>query len=105
MSWSFWVGDHWRPTGAYYNKDWTLRPHGRKYVDLIFDEWWTNESGETDDDGRYTTCGFKGSYEITADKGALSGETTVKIDDETKTVTVELTSPGKDCSDSTENGD
>jgi len=95
MSWGFWAGDHWRPTGAYYDEDWALRPHGEQYMDLVFDEWWTDERGEADSDGRYATRGFKGSYEITAEKGALAGETTVDVDDETETVTVELTPPGK----------
>lgn len=104
MSWGFWAGDHWRPTGAYYNEDWTLRPHGKKYRDLVFDAWWTDESGETDDTGRYTTRGFKGRYKLTAEKGALSGETTVTLDEETKTVVVELTPPGNNGSNSSSNG-
>ncbi|RRJ31436.1 endo-1,4-beta-xylanase [Halocatena pleomorpha] len=95
MSWGFWAGDHWRPTGAYYNEDWTLRPHGEKYMDLVFDEWWTDENGKTDDNGRYTTRGFKGSYKVTAKKGSLSGEDTVTFDDTTETVRVELVPPGR----------
>lgn len=95
LSWGFWAGDHWRPTGAYYSEDWTLRPHGEQFQELVFDEWWTDESGETDGDGRYTTRGFKGEYQITAEKGGLSGATTVTVDDETETVTVDLTPPGK----------
>ncbi|MFC4551153.1 MULTISPECIES: endo-1,4-beta-xylanase [Halorussus] len=96
VSWGFWADDHWRPTGAYYDSDWTLRPHGETYRDLVFDEWWTDETGETDDNGVYATRGFKGDYRIAAEKGALSGETTVTIDDETDTVTVELAPAGRD---------
>lgn len=95
LSWGFWEDDHWRPSGAYYDSDWTLRENGEQYLDLVFEQWWTDESGETADDGVYATRGFKGDYEITAEKGALSGEATVTIDDDTDTVTVELTPPGK----------
>lgn len=94
LSWGFWADDHWRPTGAYYDSDWSLRTHGEQFLELVFEEWWTDETGETDD-GVYATRGFKGSYTVTAEKGALSGETTVTVDDETESVTVELTPPGK----------
>ena len=103
VSWGFWAKDHWRPTGAYYDDDWTLRPHGEMYRELVFDRWWTHETGETDGDGTYGLRGFKGIYEVTAEKGALSGETTVTLDDDTGTVTVELCPPPKDCS--TEGGE
>lgn len=93
ISWGFWAEDHWRPTGAYYDSDWTLRPHGEKFQELVFEEWWTEEMGETGKDGVYTTNGFKGRYEVTAEKGALSGETTVTFDDENGSVTVELSPP------------
>ena len=95
VSWGFWEEDHWRPTGAYFDSDWTLRENGEQFLDLVFGEWWTEESGETDGDRTYATRGFKGDYRITAEKGALSGETTVTVDDETDTVTVELSPPGR----------
>ncbi|MUV59348.1 endo-1,4-beta-xylanase [Halobacterium sp. CBA1126] len=96
VSWGFWEEDHWRPSGAYYDSDWTLRENGEQFLDLVFDEWWTEETGETGDDGVYATRGFKGDYRVTAEKGALSGETTVTVDDDADTVTVELTPPGRD---------
>jgi len=70
MSWCFWDED-----GApkrYYSADWTLRQHGEEYQRLVFDEWWTDESGTTDAEGAYATTGFKGEYEITA---SVDGET------------------------------
>ena len=96
LSWGFWEDDHWRPSGAYYDSDWTLREHGKQYQELVFEEWWTDETGTTDKEGTYDTRGFKGSYTISAEKGALSGETTVTLDDETDSVTVELTPSKKD---------
>lgn len=95
VSWSFWEDDHWRPTGAYYDSDWRLRPHGEKFRELVFEEWWSDDTGETNEDGVYITRGFKGSYRVTAKKGALSGETTVTFDDENGSVTVELAPPSE----------
>ncbi len=96
ISWGFWAGDHWRPTGAYFDEDWTLRENGEVYMDLVFDEWWTEERGWTDEDGVFSTRGFEGEYRVSARKGALYGETTATFDDDAGTVTVELTPPGKD---------
>ncbi|CCQ32987.1 alkaline phosphatase D protein [Halorhabdus tiamatea SARL4B] len=90
MSWGFWAGDHWRPTGAYYDEDWTLRPNGQQFMDLVFDEWWTEESSSTDADGVYATTGFKGTYQITASDGEASTERQVQISDDTDAVTVTL---------------
>ncbi|SFR91490.1 Endo-1,4-beta-xylanase, GH35 family [Halomicrobium zhouii] len=90
MSWGFWAEDHWRPTGAYYDSDWTIRPHGQQFVDLVFDEWWTEERGETGDDGVYTTRGFKGEYEVVASDGTRTGSATATVD-ESGTVTVQIT--------------
>ncbi|MFB6202623.1 MAG: endo-1,4-beta-xylanase [Halorhabdus sp.] len=94
MSWGFWADDHWRPTGAYYNSDWSLRPNGETYMDLVYEEWWTDESGRTDSEGVYATRGFKGDYEITARSGKLSGQATVSLTDGGSSVTIEL-SPGQ----------
>jgi len=94
MSWGFWAGDHWRPTGAYYDEDWTLRPHGEQFMDLVFEEWWTEESGSTDADGVYATSGFKGTYRITAAHGAQTAEREISIDDDTGTVTVSIGETG-----------
>jgi GH35 family endo-1,4-beta-xylanase len=93
ISWGFWAEDHWRPTGAYYDSDWSLRAHGEKFRELVFEEWWTEETGETNNDGVYATSVFKGTHRVTAEKGSLSGETTVTFDDENGSVTVELSPP------------
>ncbi len=65
MMWGFWEGAHWRPRAALWNKDWTLRPNGRVWLDLVTKEWWTNTNGVTAADGKFSTRGFCGDYEIT----------------------------------------
>lgn len=92
LSWGFWEDDHWRPTGAYFNSDWSLRPNGEVYQDLVYDEWWTEESGQADGSGTYTTRGFKGEYLVAARDGDQIGVAAATFDDENGTVTVELES-------------
>jgi len=63
--WGFWEGQHWRPSAAIYDKDWNLRPHGKAYRDLVFNQWWTDEKGTTGSDGTLTVRGFFGDYDVT----------------------------------------
>ena len=65
ISWNFWEGRHWRPNAAYYNMDWSLRPNGEAYMDLVFNEWWTQERKNSDSRGEVKLRGFKGQYAIT----------------------------------------
>lgn len=64
MMWGFWEGAHWRPRAALWNKDWSIRPHGQVWLDLVTKEWWTNADGQTDKRGRFATRGFCGDYEV-----------------------------------------
>ncbi len=52
-----------------YDSDMNLTPTGEQLRYLIFDKWWTNEIGKTDENGKLTKRGFFGDYElvVTAD--------------------------------------
>ncbi|MDX1285037.1 MAG: endo-1,4-beta-xylanase, partial [Draconibacterium sp.] len=70
LSWGFWEGRHWRPDAAMYNLDWSIRPQGEMYKNLVFDEWWTKEQLQVSDsngDATFESC-FLGTYEITVQK-------------------------------------
>jgi GH35 family endo-1,4-beta-xylanase len=69
MMWGFWEGAHWRPRAALWSRDWTLRPNGRAWLDLVTKEWWTNTNGVTAADGTLATRGFCGDYEISVQAG------------------------------------
>jgi endo-1,4-beta-xylanase len=64
VSWGFWEGQIWLPQTALLRKDWTLKPSGRAYMDLVLHQWWTRAKGTSDADGRYTVRGFLGDYQI-----------------------------------------
>ncbi len=73
--WGFWAGRHWLPDAAPWAENWNIRPSGQAYLDLVRGEWWTQESGQTDSTGAWTTRGFKGQYRVTI----LIGETVVNV--------------------------
>ena len=47
-----------------YRSDWSLKPNGQAYLDLVFDEWWTDEDLATGAGGSVDVDGFKGEYEL-----------------------------------------
>ena len=63
--WGFWEKAHWIPRAALFTKDWTIKPAGQAYMDLVNGEWKTDATGETDAQGFFRTRGFLGDYEIT----------------------------------------
>ena len=66
LMWGFWEGRHWRPEGALWRKDWSIKPNGREYVRLVTDEWVTRGEGRVSADGRLAFRGFYGTYRFTA---------------------------------------
>ncbi len=70
--WGFWERNHWKPEAALYRKDWSIKPAGQAWRDLVFKEWWTDETGKTGRNGVYKTRGFLGDYEIVVTHGGVS---------------------------------
>jgi GH35 family endo-1,4-beta-xylanase len=64
IQWGFWENHHWKPAAALWRKDWSLKPAGQVYVDLVKNQWWTSESTTTSDTGQCKIRGFLGDYEI-----------------------------------------
>jgi GH35 family endo-1,4-beta-xylanase len=83
VMWGFWEGAHWRPRGAMMRRDWSLKPNGEAYKDMVFKRWWTNADGKTGPQGTYAARGFLGDYEIE-----------VKAGGKTKTVRASLPKEG-----------
>jgi GH35 family endo-1,4-beta-xylanase len=69
LMWGFWEGAHWIPRGAMMRRDWSLKPNGEVYKDLVFKRWWTNTDGKTGAQGTFATRGFLGDYEIEVKAG------------------------------------
>ncbi|MEM1226275.1 MAG: endo-1,4-beta-xylanase [Planctomycetota bacterium] len=65
-TWGFWQGDMWRPNGAMIRRDWSLKPNGQVWQELVYDRWWTSEQLKTNDEGVATTRVYKGRHRIKA---------------------------------------
>lgn len=76
LIWGFWENQHWLPQAALYRSDWSIKPNGRVWNDLVLKEWWTKVSGSSNASGNYTTRGFLGQYKITVTK---NGKTTSRL--------------------------
>ena len=64
LMWGFWEGQHWLPSAALYRTDWSIKPSGQAFKNLLFGRWWTNASGSSDGSGLYRTRGFLGEYAL-----------------------------------------
>lgn len=85
LFWGFWANSHWLPDGALYNSDWTIRPHGEAYKDLVFNQWWTKKTNSlTNEQGKLTVEGFLGTFKYT-----------IKSGDKTRTGTFEINNSKK----------
>ena len=67
LMWGFWEGANWIPVSSLYKRDWTPTPAATAYRNLIFDEWWTRETGKSDNTGKFSTSAFYGKYKVTVD--------------------------------------
>jgi len=84
LFWSFWDGATWMNAGSnLFRLDWTMSEPGDAFVDLVFNQWWTDEVVVSDANGVGASRVFKGLYEIryTCD-GQLITET-VQVSDPT----------------------
>jgi hypothetical protein len=69
LMWGFWEKRHWKPNGALVRTDWSLKPCGQAWMDLVHKQWTTHEQGKSDPDGAFKVRGFLGEYEITVTSG------------------------------------
>lgn len=65
LMWGFWEGANWVPSSSLYKRDWTPTPAAEAYRNLVFNEWWTKESGVTGKKSQYSVPAFYGKYRVT----------------------------------------
>ncbi len=65
LMWGFWAGANWIPVSSLYKRDWSPTPAAEAYQDLIYNEWWTKESGTAGKDGMFSIPAFYGKYKVT----------------------------------------
>jgi GH35 family endo-1,4-beta-xylanase len=90
MLWGFWENRHWRPQAALFSADWTMRPHGKAWMDLVHKEWMSDAKAHTNAMGSAVTRGFLGDYQITVKQGERTKTATAHLDRDGTTVTITL---------------
>lgn len=60
--WGFWSKAHWKPAAAMYRDDWSEKPNGQAYRQLVLDQWFTRAGGTTDAAGEWRGRGYHGEY-------------------------------------------
>ena len=90
IMWGFWDGNHWLGDAPLFYEDWTPKPAYYEYVDLVFNQWWTNEAGQSDAEGQYAVRGFLGEYDVRVILGEDTVVQTATLRKEGTTVIVEV---------------
>lgn len=90
LMWGFWDGAHWGDDAPIFREDWSLKPSGEAFIDLVFNQWWTDEAVTTNDMGQTTVRGYYGDYTVTAQHGNLEATATIAHQTEGNTVEVQL---------------
>ncbi len=95
MQWGFWGEDHWLgEDGTLYNEDWSERPVLEAYQALVFDQWWTDEEGLTNEDGELIVRGFLGDYAAMVDLDGVAQTVAFSLDADGETLVVVVPEPG-----------
>lgn len=82
LMWGFWDGAHWHGNAPLFYRDWTLKPAGETFINMVFREWWTTEDLQTDINGECSLRGFKGNYKISVETSAGTVVDTVQLTDD-----------------------
>jgi len=78
-NWGFWKNKHWKPDAAMFNEDWTIKPNGLVWQELVTKLWKTNFTSITDKNGNMIDRGHLGLYEIIITDGKKTVKETYKL--------------------------
>lgn len=88
--WGFWEGRHWIPPAALWRSDWSIKPNGQAYVDLVTKAWTTDEWLTTDASGRAATRAFLGEHELVVTHGGKRTTTSVTLTQDSSPIVVRV---------------
>lgn len=71
--WGFWEGAHWREQAAMYRRDWSEKPSGTAFRELVHGAWKTDETQTADANGTVYGRAFHGEYEVTVTAPGMVG--------------------------------
>jgi endo-1,4-beta-xylanase len=90
LMWGFWDGAHWLYDAPLFNYNWSLKPSGKAYFDLVWKKWRTDVAGKTDSAGGFQTRGFLGDYEIVVTRDGKTQTVKTKLVREGATIKIVL---------------
>jgi GH35 family endo-1,4-beta-xylanase len=90
QQWGFWQGAHWKSGAALWRRDWTIKPNGQAYLDLVFKTWWTDETLTTNADGEARVRGFLGDYTVAVTVGETTTTVSATLDADGEAIVVKL---------------
>ncbi len=93
VMWGFWDGAHWADEAPLFREDWSPKPALDVYRNLVFEEWWTDETGRTDGDGVFRTTAFLGDHDVTVEAGDLSRTVRASVTDPAGTTGLDVRLP------------
>ncbi len=93
LMWGFWEGRHYAPDAALWKRDWTPKPNGQVWLDLVQKQWRTNLLAPSAADGTLQTRAFLGDYEIVVTKNGQRATQKVSLDKAGQMKTVEFKLP------------
>lgn len=73
--WGYWDDQHWANDAPLFRADWSKKPGYHAYANLVFEQWFTDEQGTTDESGAFAATADLGTYALRVDAG---GETVEK---------------------------
>ena len=80
VQWGFWEGAHFQPDAALYRLDFSTKPNGQAYEDLVFGNWWSDVRGTTSD-GSFSADVFKGQYDVVVQYDGQTFDAVLTVDD------------------------
>ena len=90
--WGFWDGQHFMNSAPLFDQNWNLKLSGEVFMDLVFDQWRTTETGTTAA-GLYNTRAFLGDYAIDVTMNGATKSYTTSVDAAGRTLTVVVPEP------------
>ena len=92
VMWGFWQNRHWRPAAALWRGDWSIKPNGQQFIDLV-----SGTGGPTRTAPRRPTAatrrGFAGTYDVTVTVGNTTRTVRATLSPDGTSLTVDLPVP------------
>ncbi len=65
IAWGFWEGRMWKPSAAWFTRNWQPLGMADEYRKLVLGRWWTKLQGTSDASGTFRGRGYKGDHRAT----------------------------------------